>query len=159
MGAVALATGVAEVDPAGELADDEQVGAPDALLAQWAGAEERLARLHRAQVRVQPEPLAQAQQTLLGARCARVGGVPLRPADRPQENGVRLAAGAEDLVGERGPVGVDRGAADEPLVELELAQRLEHDRGAEATISGADPVAGQQDDPGATTPPAFAPRC
>ena len=117
----------------------------DPLLAQRAGVEQRRARPDRAQVRVQAEALAQPEQALLGPRRVRVGRVPLRAADGAEQDRVGLAAGVEDLVGERGAVGVDRGAADEVLVEVELADRVEHAprRGDDL---GADPVAGQEDD-------------
>ena len=99
---------VAEVDAAGELAHDEQVGALDDLAAQRAGVVERRQRADRAQVGVQAEALAQAEQALLGARRVGVGRVPLRAADRGEQHGVGAAAGGERLVGQRGAVGVDR---------------------------------------------------
>ena len=135
---------LAEVDAAGQLADDEQVGAGDPLLAQRAGADQRRARPHRAQVGVQAHPLAQPEQALLGARRVGVGGVPLRAADRAEQDGVGGAAGLEHLVGEGGAVRVDRAAADQALVELELAERLEQLRRGGDDL-GADPVAGQDD--------------
>ena len=122
---VAVEAAVAEVDAAGELAHDEQVGALDALALERAGVEQRRARPHRAQVREQAEPLAQAEQALLGPRLARVGGVPLRAADGGEQHRVGAAAGLEHLVGERRAVRVDRGAADQVLVELEVAERGE----------------------------------
>ena len=75
----------------------------DPLLAQRAGVDQRRARPHRAQVRVQAEALAQAEQALLGARRVGVGRVPLRAADRAEQDGVGGAAGLEHLVGERDP--------------------------------------------------------
>ena len=144
VGGVAVAAGVAEVDAAGQLADDEQVGAGDPLLAQRAGADQRRARPHRAQVGVQAHPLAQAEQALLGARRVGVGRVPFRAADGAEQDRVGGAAGVEDLVGEGDAVRVDRGAADQALVELELAERLEQPPGGGDDL-GADPVAGQED--------------
>ena len=144
VGGVAVAAAVAEVDAAGQLADDEQVGAGDPVLAQRAGADQRRARPHRAQVGVEAHPLAQAEQALLGARRVGVGRVPFRAADGAEQDGVGAAAGLEHLVGERDAVGVDRAAAHQPLVELELAQRLEQPpRGGDDL--GPDPVAGQED--------------
>ena len=99
---------------------------------------------HRAQVGVEAHPLAQAEQALLRARRVGIGRVPFRPADGAEQDRVGGAAGVEHLVGERRAVGVDRAAAHQLLVELELAQRLEQAaRGADDL--GADPVAGQQD--------------
>ena len=48
---------LAEVDPAGELADDEHVGALDDLALERAGVVQRRQRLDRAQVGEQPRPL------------------------------------------------------------------------------------------------------
>ena len=56
---------------------------------------------HRAQVRVEAHPLAQAEQALLGAGRVGVGRVPLRAADRAEQDRVGGAAGLEHLVGER----------------------------------------------------------
>ena len=50
-----------------------------------------------------PEALAQAEQTLLGARLVGVGRVPLRAADGAEQHGVGVAAGGERLVGQRVP--------------------------------------------------------
>ena len=85
----------AEVDPAGELAHDEQVGALDQLALERAGVVERRQRADRAQVGVQAERLAQPEQALLGARRVRVGRVPLRAADRGEQDGVGRAAGGD----------------------------------------------------------------
>ena len=91
----------AEVDAAGELAHDEQVGALDQLALERAGVVERRQRAHRAQVRVQAERLAQAEQALLGPRRGRVGRVPLRAADRGEQHGVGRPAGGDGRVGQR----------------------------------------------------------
>ncbi len=119
---VAVEAAVAEVDAAGQLAHDQQVGALDPLALERARVEQRRAGPDRAQVGEQPEALAQAEQPLLGARPARVGGVPLGAADGGQQHGVGAPAGVEHLVGQRRAVRVDRGAADQPLVELEVAR-------------------------------------
>ena len=144
VGDVAVAAAVAEVDAAGQLADDQQVGAGDPLLAQRAGADQGRAGPDRAQVGVEAHALAQAEQALLGARRVRVGGVPLGTADGAEQDRVGGPAGLQHLVGEGGAVGVDRGAAHQPLVELELAERLQQLlRGGDDL--GADPVAGEDD--------------
>ena len=57
-----------EVDPAGELAHDEQVGAVDELAPQGAGVEQRGERPDRPQVGVEAEALAEAEEPLLGPR-------------------------------------------------------------------------------------------
>ncbi len=83
---------LAEVDPARQLAHDEQVGPFDPLAPQRRGFVQGREGLDRAQVRVQAEALAQAEQTLLGARFGGIGRVPLRPADGGEQYGVGLAA-------------------------------------------------------------------
>ena len=112
MGAVAVAAAVAEVDAAGELADDEQVGAGDPLARAAGWRDQRRAGPDRAQVRVEAQPLAQAEQALLGARRVGVGRVPLRAADGAEQDRVGGPAGLEHPAGERDAVGVDRGAAE-----------------------------------------------
>ena len=92
-----------------------------------------------------PEALAEPEQALLRTRRVGVGGVPLRPADRREHDRVGAAAGLQHLVGERRPVGVDGGAADQVLLELEIA-----DRGQQLARRGRDlrsyPVAGKRCD-------------
>ena len=104
---------LAEVDPAGQLAHDQQVGALDHLALERAGVIQRRDRLDRAQVGEQAEALAQPEQALLGAGLGRVGGVPFGAADGGQQDRVGGAAGGQRLVGQRGAVGVDRGAAEQ----------------------------------------------
>ena len=67
------------------------------------------------------------------------------PADGSEQHGVGLAALLEDLVGERDPVLVDRGAADEVLLVGEVADGVEDLDGGRDDL-GADPVAGQERD-------------
>src|SRR6185436_4782857 len=144
VGGVAIAAGVAEVDAAGQLADDEQVGSDDHVGAQRTGADQRRAWPHRPQVRVEAHPLAQAEQTLLGAGRIRVRRVPFGTADRTEQYRVGAAAGLQHRVGERRTVGVDRAAAHQLLAELELAQRFEQSPGRSDDL-GPDPIPGQQD--------------
>src|SRR4051794_28237480 len=63
--AAVMATLVAEVDAAGQLAHDEQVGSIDALAAQRARVVEGRQRTDGAQVGEQAETLAQPEQPLL----------------------------------------------------------------------------------------------
>ena len=95
----------------------------DPLPAQRARVDQRLDRLDRAQVGVEAEALAEAEQPLLGTRGVGIGAVPLRAADRAEEDRVAAAAVLEDLVGERRAELVDRGPADEPLLVFEAARR------------------------------------
>ena len=145
VGGVAVAARLAEVDAAGELAHHEQVGALDPVALQRAGVEQRGARAAPgAGWRTGRGPCAGPAAPARDAGCVGIGGVPLRAADGGQQHGVGGPAGLEHLVGERGAVGVDRGAADQVLVELEVADGVEHpDRGRDDL--GADAVSGQGD--------------
>ena len=107
---------------------------------------ERGQRLDRAQVGEQAEALAQAEQALLGAGLVGVGRVPFRAADGGQQDRVGALARGERLVGEGGAVGVDRGAAEQVLVVIELrAGGLQNVDGRGGDL-GADPVTGEEDD-------------
>jgi hypothetical protein len=156
VGPIAVAARVTEVDPAGELSDDEQVGPQDSVALQRARVEQRLARPDRPQVGEQPEALAQAEEPLLGPGLVRIGRVPLRPADGAEQHGVGLATCLENLVGERRAVLVDRGAADEILGDLEVAESIQHPPARRADL-GTDAVAGKKDDP--LRHRALSPRC
>ena len=147
MGHLAIAAAVPEVDPARQLADHEQVGALDALSAQRTGPDERRARAHRTEVGDRgPAPFGGRAGPARGAGADGIRGVPLRPPDRAEEDGVRVTARLEHLVGERLAVGIDRGSADQVLREFELAEALEQPpRGGDDL--GADAVPGQQDYP------------
>ena len=141
---LAVAAAVAEVDPAGQLAHHEQVGAGDPLLPQRAGGDQRRARADRPQVGEQPQPLAKAEQALLGARRIGIGRVPLRSADGAEQHRVRVPAGLEHLVGERDPVGVDRGPADRIARRTRSRRSPPAARGPPATISGPIPSPGSR---------------
>ena len=102
--------------------------------------------LDRAQVGKEAETLAQAEERLLRPH-RRLGVVPLRPADRAEEDGVGAAAEAQRRVRQGGAELVDRGAADDHLLEGELnpvapADRFQHTHGLGGDF-GADPVAGK----------------
>ena len=104
---------LAEVDAAGELAHDHDVDAADDLGLDGRASDERVEDLDRPQVRVQAELLADAEKALLGADALRVGRVPLRPADRPEQDRVGRPRDGERLVGQRRSRRVDGRAADE----------------------------------------------
>ena len=145
VGRVAVEAAVAEVDAAGELAHHEQVGALDPLALERAGVEQRRAGPHRAQVGEQAEPLAQAEQALLGARRVGVGGVPLRAADGGEQHGVGAAAGVEHLVGER-PCRARRSRR-----RRQAARRARSRRAAASTRAAAAMISGPIPSPGRVT--------
>ena len=145
-----LASPLAEVEAAGELAHHEQVGALDALAPERAGVVERRPGPHRPQVGVEAQPGAQAEQALLRPRLVGVGGVPPRPAHRAEQHGVRAGARRQHLVGEGRAVGVDRRPADEVLVPGDgqpvVGGDRVHDLARDLHHLGADPVAREQGD-------------
>ena len=90
---------VAEVDAAGKLADDDEVGtAADLGLERGAVDEGVGGEVARAQVAVGAELLAELQETLLGADGG--GGAPFGTADGAEEDGISSLGGVEGLVGE-----------------------------------------------------------
>ena len=144
---------LAEVDAAGELADDQQVDALEQLR-----PERRRRRSSagwtrdRPQVRVQPEAAAQREQRLLRADRARTG----RPtsARRPRRAGSASAAphGLDVLGPDRHAVGVDRGAAGEDAPTTSTAKPNARAGGVEDAPRGRDdlrpdPVARDRRDP------------
>ena len=147
-GAVGGARLLAEVDPAGQLAHDQQVGALDHLALQRAGVVQRRQRAHRPQVGEQAEALAQPEQALLGPGLGRVGACPTwarrRPPAAPRRRpGRRRASHRSARCRGRRSRRRRTGAR---LVEVG-ADGVEHlDRGGDDL--GADPVAGQQYDGG-----------
>ena len=68
------------------------------------------------------------------------------PPTAREQHGVGLLAGVEHLVGQRRAVRVDRGAAEEVLLELEVAELCRAARRVGAMISGPIPSPGSSDD-------------
>ena len=125
---------LAEVEAAGELADEEDVDARDAVRLQRRRAGEGRVHAHRAEVRVEAERLAEPEEALLGAHLgARV--VPLRAADGAEQDRVGALAGRERLRRERVARRVDGRAADEVLLE-----RRARDPNRAATCSSTAPA-------------------
>ena len=118
---------LAEVEAAGELAHDGDVDALDDLGAQGGGPGQRAEDLDRAQVGVEAQLLADAQQALLGAGLGAVGGVPLGAAHGGEQHGVARAGDVEGLGGQGVAGSVDGAAADEGLLEAELGTVLSAD--------------------------------
>ena len=147
---VALLRGLAEVQAAGELAEDQAVDALEQLRLERRRVDELRLDGDRAQVRVQPEAAAEREQRLLRAdRGVRV--VPLRPADRAEQHGVGVTARL-DVLGPAGrPVRVDRRAADRELLPREAEPEPGTDRFEDVDRPGDDlrahPVAGDERDP------------
>ena len=96
------------VEAAGELAQDDHVRAAHAVVLERARGLHAGEDLHGADVGVQAERLAQAEDG--GLRADRLV-VPLGAADRAEEHRVRAAGGADGLVAQGRAVGVDRASA------------------------------------------------
>ena len=125
---------LAEVEPAGELADDEHVDALEQLGPQRCARDERGMDRDRAQIAEQDQAPAQGQEPLLGAdRGVRV--VPLRAPDGAEEDRVGRGAGIDVLVADGNAVGVDRRAAHEDLVPRDP----ESEPGADRVEDAPDP--------------------
>ena len=119
-----VAAALAEVDAAGELAHHEQVGALDplALAAGWRRAARALGRTGR-RLANSPSPLRRPSSPCSGRGASGSVVSHFGPPTAAEQHGVGGAAGVEHLVGERGAVRVDRGAAHEVLLDLEVAER------------------------------------
>ena len=144
----ALAT--AKVHATGELAHEHHVHALDDLGTQGGGTGQGIVDLHRAQVGVEAQLLAYAQQALLGARCGRVGGVPLGAAHARQQHGIGGLGALQGLGRQRVAARIDGGTADQVVLELELKAGL-GSHGGEHLLAlgdnlGADAVARQAAD-------------
>ena len=91
---------IAKVDAADELAHDDEVDALDEFRLQRRVLDERIGHLDRAQVSIETEVLAQAEDGLLGAQ-GRVDIVPLVAADSTEENAVRRLARLDRILRQR----------------------------------------------------------
>ena len=117
--AVVGAPALAEVDVAGQLAQDHDVdGLLDDVRAQRARAGKLRMDGAGAQVGEHAHALAQGEQALFGA-AGRLDAIPLGAADAAHEHGVGRVAGGEGLVGEGHAERVDGRAAELALIEGE----------------------------------------
>ncbi len=82
---------VAEIDPAQQLAHNDQVRAPHQIRLQCRQIHQRIQHLGRAQVHIELLPLPQLEQPLFRTKF-RTLVVPLRPADRSQQDGLSVVA-------------------------------------------------------------------
>src|SRR5262249_14691867 len=140
---------LAEIDAAGELAQDDDIETVHHIALEARGLRERRIADCRTDVGEQAEFLAQPQQS--GLRPRVVGHlVPFRPADRAEDDrvaGVRLGHG---LLGDRDLVGVVAAAADQRLPGLEAPHAVRVHPGDELLHLGhhfrADAVAGEKEE-------------
>ena len=139
--------GLAEIDPAGELAHDHDVEALDHLALQAGGVRQRRIAHRRAQIGEQREFLAQPQQPGLGPRV--IGhAVPLRTADRTENHGIGGHRHRHRGVGDALLAGVIGRAADQPLLGRKMRDALRIEPVDQALHLrhhfGADAVAGEK---------------
>ncbi len=113
----------AEINAAGQFADDEQVKTVDQLALQRGGVGERRIADRRAQVRVEIEILAQPQQASLGPQLVR-HFVPFRPADGGEQDGVGRAGARHVGLADRDAMRVIGRAADKAGLDLEMGNAL-----------------------------------
>ena len=138
---------LAEIDPAGQFAHDDDVEPLDHLALERRGVGERRIADRGPQVGEQAEILAQAQQARLGPHV--VGDlVPFGPADRADQHRIRRLGRRSVLVGDRGAMSVVGTAADEVALGLEGGE-ADVARSAGKSLGlghhfGADAVAGQE---------------
>ena len=141
--------GLAEVDSAGELADDDHVDPFEHLALHGAVAEEEGVDAHGADVGEEAEALAQAEDGLLGANGG-LGIVPLGAAHGAEKNGAGAGGGLERVVTEGDAVLVDGGAADDgvPVLELVAETALDGVQHLQSFFEnlGADAVSGCEED-------------
>jgi hypothetical protein len=139
--------GLAEIHPAGELAQDDDVEPFDHIALEARGFGERRVAHGRADVGEQIEVFAQPQEAGLGSLVVGVL-VPFRPADRAEDHGVRRLRLLDRLVGHGDAVSVVAGAADQPLLGVEAAHAVRVHPIDQALHFGhhllADAVAGEE---------------
>ena len=141
--------GLAEIDAAGELADDQDVEAFDDLALERRGIGERGVADRGTEVGEELQVLAEAEEAGFGAHL--VGdAVPLGAADRAEDDGVGTERLLHVLLGDRGAVLVVGAAADETGLELEVGKLLAVEPGDElfdlGHDLGADAVAGEEEE-------------
>src|SRR2546422_7528331 len=119
--------GLPEVEAARELADHHEVCPLDDRPLERGGVHEHRKALRRPQVGVEVQLLAQGEEPTLGPPLVR-DGVPLGAADGAEEDRVGPPAQVERPGSQRVPRRIDRGAADQRLLELESDTRPLADR-------------------------------
>jgi hypothetical protein len=138
---------LAEIDAAGELAQNHDVEARNQLALERRRVGERRIGHRRPQVGVEHEILAQAEKARLRPHVER-HAVPFRPADRAEDDRVNRFRPGHGLVGDRDLVGVVGTAADQSVLGLERAHAVGvHPRDQLFDLGhdlGADAVAGEQ---------------
>ena len=141
------APGLAEIDAAGELPQDQDVETLDQLRLQRAGLGQCREDHGRAEIGEELQLLAQAQQALLRLQVERVGVV-LGAAHGAEDDGVRGLGERHRAIGHRHAVRVEGSAADEIALALELQALAVAEPGDDALDLGhhlgADAVTGQE---------------
>ena len=141
--------GLAEVQPADELAQDDHVRPANDLGTQRRPVDQGVVDAHRANVGIKLQALAQPQHPFLRGELG-VRVLPLRTADRREQYGVRVEGVLEDLVGTGLAEAVDAVAAERALqlrdANAEACSGVVQHLGAGRHHLRPDAVAGSDDD-------------
>ena len=139
----------AEVQPAGQLAHDDDVHALQFLRLQRRGIDQRRMHFHGAQIRKDLQAFAQGQQAALGSIFG-FGIIPLGAAHCAEQHRIRLLARLQRFVGQRRTVRIDRAAAHQMRFVLKrvaefLRDDIQHAHGFSHHFR-ADAITGKKND-------------
>ena len=139
--------GLAEIDPAGQFAQDDDVESVHHLALEARGIRERGIADRGANIGEQAELLAQPQQSRLRPHLI-WHAVPFRPAHRAEDHGVGRVRLGHGLIGDRDLVGVIAGAPDQSFLGVEPRRAARVHPGDElfhlGHHLGADTVPGEE---------------
>ena len=142
------AAGLAEIDAAGQLANEQDIEAGDDLGLERRRVDQRGEGPRRAQVGEYAHAGAQGQQPCLGPHGIRLPG-PLRPADRAHQHRIGGLGGSKRCRRQRHPVDIDCRAAEARLghddIESGGGVQLLDDTRRLTRHFGADAVAGEEE--------------
>ena len=90
---------LAKIQTAGKLAHDEDIAAAHRRGLERRGVEKCVIDVHRSQVRVEAELLANAEQPVFGPWGIRIDGIPARAANGTEQHRVRTTSELDGLAG------------------------------------------------------------
>ncbi len=113
---------VTKINPASQFTHDDEIDASKIFRLYRRGIVESRVRTDRPQIGEQAEFFAQREQSLFRPyQRFRIG--PFRPADSTKQNRIGLAAQGHRLLRHRTALGIDRGTADQTLLECQRVPR------------------------------------
>src|SRR6476660_4348806 len=101
---------LAKVNAAGQLADDDEVDAFDDFRLERGRIDQRRVDGYGPEIGVETKRFSDREQPLLGSHSRR-WVIPLRTADRAEQDRIRLSCRLDVLIANRHVVGIDRAAA------------------------------------------------